>query len=168
MFQDEAIFGRIGKMHKCWIWDNGNRPIIKSQKIREYRYLYGATDPLTGESCFRIISHVDTVCMNAYLKELSEQFSETYVLLVCDNAGWHKSHGLIIPNNIELIFIPPYTPEMNPQEQVWDEIREKYFANRFFASLEDAVQMLCEAVQGLKTSTLSSLTCRHWICEQFI
>ena len=167
MFQDEAIFGRIGKLYKCWAW-NGYRPTVLQQKVRKYQYLFGAVEPLTGESCFRIYSHCDTVIMNHYLQEMSKEFADDYILLVCDNAGWHNSKGLIIPDNIELIFIPPYTPEMNPIEQIWDEIREKSFANIYFSSLEQVVDTLCAAVQSLLNATIASITYRKWMCEQFI
>ena len=167
MFQDEAIFGRIGKVLKCWAW-NGRRPKVLNQKVREYRYIFGAVDPMTGDKCFRIYSHCDTVCMNHYLKELSQEFKDEYVLLVCDNAGWHNSKGLIIPDNIEIMHIPPYTPEMNPIEQIWDEIREKNFANQTFKSLTQVVDKLCEAVRSLLNFTISSITFRNWMCEQFI
>jgi putative transposase len=167
MFQDEAIFGRIGKLYRCWAW-NGFRPTVIQQKIREYRYLYGAVEPLTGDSCFRILSHCDTVCMNAYLKELSAQFKDDYILLVCDNAAWHKSKGIIIPDNIEILHIPPYTPEMNPIEQIWDEIREKHFANLTFDSLVQAINQLCKAVKSLRKEIISSITCRKWILEHLI
>jgi putative transposase len=72
--------------------------------------------------------------MNYFLKELSEQFKDDVILLVCDNAGWHKSKELIIPSNISILNIPPYTPEMNPVEQLWHEIREKGFANQIFSN----------------------------------
>ena len=85
MFQDEAIFGRIGTLYSCWAF-NGFRPTVMQQKIRECYYLFGAVEPLRGESCFRIFSHCDTVCMNVYLTELSNQFKKDYILLVCDNA----------------------------------------------------------------------------------
>jgi len=167
MFQDEAIFGRIGKLYKCWAW-NGYRPVVRQQKVRDYRYLFGTVDPLTGDRCFRIYSHCDTVIMNHYLMELSTEFKDDYILLVCDNAGWHKSKDLIVPDNIELIYIPPYTPEMNPIEQIWDEIREKNFANIFFSSLSQVMDSLCIAVQSLFNVLVSSITYRNWICEQFI
>jgi len=120
MFQDEAIFGRIGKIYKCWAF-KGFRPTVIQQKIREYRYLFGSVDPFTGDSFFMVYSHCDTVTMNHYLAELSENFKDDYILLVCDNAAWHKSKSLITPHNIELIHIPPYTPQMNPIEnyQSW-------------------------------------------------
>jgi len=167
MFQDEAIFGRIGKLYKCWAW-NGYRPTVLQQKIREYRYLFGAADPLAGDGCFRIYSHCDTVIMNHYLQELSEQFKDDYILLVCDNAGWHKSKDLLIPCNIEIIYIPPYTPEMNPIEQIWDELREKHFANVYFNSLKQVVDKLCSAIQSLCNVTIQGIISRNWVGEQFI
>lgn len=166
MFQDEAIFGRIGKLYKCWALGK-YRPIVHQQKVREFQYLFGAVEPLSGDSCFRIFSHSDTVCMNIYLKELSTQFIDDYILLICDNAAWHKSSGLIVPNNIEIMHIPPYTPEMNPIEQVWDEIREKHFANQIFNTLEQATGQLCKAVISLLNVTIVSITYRSWMCEQF-
>ena len=167
MFQDEAIFGRIGKIYKCWALFN-QRPTIYQHKIRQYRYVYGAVDPFSGESCFRITTHCDTEFMNYFLCELSNQYPDSYILLVCDNAGWHKSKGLQVPDNIEIMHIPPYTPEMNPTEQIWDEIREKYFANRFFNSLNKVVDTLCMAVNSLSESTIRSIVFRSWLCIQFI
>ena len=157
MFQDEAIFGRMGKLYRCWAW-KGYRPTVLQQKIRQYRHLFGAVCPTTGDGCFRIFSHCDTVCMNVFLQELSAQFKDDYILLICDNAIWHKSKGLIIPDNIEMMFIPPYTPEMNPIEQVWDEIREKYFANQIFGSLKQAEHQLCKAVQSLRSDAIACIT----------
>jgi putative transposase len=104
--------------------------------------------------------------MNHYLKQLSEEFKDNYILLVCDNAGWHKSKGLLVPNNIEIIHIPPYTPEMNPIEQIWDELREKNFANVFFSSIKQVIDKLCSAVCLLSKDNISSITYRSWMCEQ--
>ena len=80
--------------------------------------------------------------MNAFLNELSETFHNDKIVLVCDGAAWHKSHTLVIPNNIELVFIPPYTPEMNPIEQIWREIRTRGFKNEVFATLDRVVDRL--------------------------
>ena len=67
---------------------------------REYRYAYGAVEPLTGESCFLIMPYCNTECMNVFLKELSEQYSEDMIMLCCDGAAWHKSKTLQVPENI--------------------------------------------------------------------
>lgn len=135
--------------------------------IREYRYAYGAVEPLTGESFFLIMPFCNTDCMNVFLKELSEAYPEDKIILVCDGAAWHKSKGIIIPENIELIFIPPYTPEMNPIEQIWKEIRKRGFKNECFSSLDKVVDRLCDTICSLSHDTIKSITGRDWILDCF-
>jgi len=77
--------------------------------------------------------------MNVFLHELSKAYPDEYILLVVDNAGWHRSEGLLVPENIQLYPLLPYTPELNPIEMIWDEIREKGFHNEIFASLDSVV-----------------------------
>ncbi|CJQ13153.1 transposase family protein [Streptococcus pneumoniae] len=115
MYQDEAGFGRISKLGSCWA-PIGVGPHIHSHYIREFRYCYGAVDAYTGESFFLIAGRCNTEWMNAFLEELSQAYPDDYLLLVMDNAIWHKSSALKIPTNIGFAFIPPYTPEMNPIE----------------------------------------------------
>ena len=101
------------------------RPSVPCHHIREYRYAYGAVEPITGESCFLIMPYCNTVCMNLFLSHLAKQYPDDIILLCCDGAAWHKSSTLCIPENIRLFFIPPYTPEMNPIEQIWKELRRR-------------------------------------------
>ena len=157
MFQDEAGFGRINKPKYCWC-KKGCRPSVPCHHIREYRYVYGAVEPLTGESCFLVLPYCNTDCMNVFLKELSETFSYDTIILVCDGAVWHKAKSLSIPDNIKLIFIPPYTPEMNPIEQIWKEIRKRGFKNEVFPSLEKVVDRLCNTICSLSKFTIKSIT----------
>ena len=106
MFQDEAGFGRINELKYCWC-EKGTCPSVPCHHIREYRYAYGAVEPLTGESCFLIMPYCNTVCMNLFLRELSNQFPDDIVLLCCDGAAWHKSKMLDVPENIVLFtFLP--------------------------------------------------------------
>ncbi|CEX18606.1 glycyl-tRNA synthetase subunit alpha [Streptococcus pneumoniae] len=86
----------------------------------------------TGESFFLIAGGCNTEWMNVFLEELSQAYPDDYLLFVMDNAIWHKSSTLKIPTNIGFAFIPPYTPEMNPIEQVWKEIRKRGFKNKAF------------------------------------
>ena len=129
MYQDEAGFGRISKMSSCWA-PQGIRPSIPSHYMREYCYCYGAVDAQTGDSFFLIAGGCNTEWTNEFLRQVSQAYPDDYMLLVMDNAIWHKSSILEIPSNIELAFIPPYTPEMNPIEQVWKEIRKRGFKIR--------------------------------------
>ena len=136
--------------------------------IREYRYAYGAVEPLTGESCFLIMPYCNTECMNLFLRELSNQFPDDIVLLCCDGAAWHKSKMLDIPENIVLFYIPPYTPEMNPIEQIWKEIRKLGFKNEIFASLDMVVDRLCLTICSLLPELISRITGRAWILNAFV
>ena len=117
MFEDEAGFGRINKPKRCWC-PKGQRPSVPCHHIREYRYAFGAVEPLSGESFFLTMPNCDTKCTNIFLEKLSEQYPDDIILLVCDGAAWHKSKALRCPENIQLLSIPPYTPEMNPIEQI--------------------------------------------------
>jgi len=166
MFQDEAGFGRINKPKHCWCFP-GLRPTVPCHHIREYRYAYGAVEPLTGESFFLVMPYCNTVCMNLFLQKLSDENPEDYIVLCCDGAAWHKANALIIPHNIELFFIPPYTPEMNPIEQIWKEIRSRGFRNEIFHTLDNVIDRLCETICALNANTIKSITARKWICGMY-
>ena len=94
-------------------------------------------------------------------------YSKLDILLICDGAAWHKSTELIIPENIELFFIPPYTPEMNPIEQIWKEIRRRGFQNEVFDSLEAVIDRLCFTIKNLPATVIKSITGRKWILSIF-
>ena len=166
MFQDEAGFGRINKPKYCWC-RKGYRPNVPCHHIREYRYAYGAVEPMTGDSFFLIMPYCNTVCMNIFLQKLSQKYPDDEILLVCDGAAWHKANALVIPANIHLAFIPPATPEMNPIEQIWKELRKIGFRNEVFHSLADVVDRLCETIRKLTKHTIQSITAREWIRSCF-
>ena len=163
MFQDEAGFGRINKPKYCWC-SKKTRPSVPCHHIREYRYVFGAVEPITGDSYFLIMPYCDSICTNAFLAELSEAFPDDIILLCCDGAPWHITDKLVIPDNIELFFIPPYTPEMNPIEQIWKELR-KGFRNEVFSSLEAVIDRLCDTICNLSAETIKHITCRNWILK---
>lgn len=93
--------------------------------------------------------------MNDFLEKLSLTYFNDKIILVCDDSAGHKSAGLIIPPNIDLIFIPPYILEMNPIEQIWKEIRKRGFKNEVFQTLEKVVERLCDTVCSLSHNTIS-------------
>jgi len=166
MFQDEAGFGRINKPKYCWCFP-GLRPTVPCHHIREYRYAYGAVEPLTGESFFLIMPSCDTACMNVFLEELSGEFPGDKLVLVCDSANWHRAKALEIPENIRMVYLPPATPEMNPIEQIWKEIRERGFKNEIFQTLDKVIDRLCETIRFLAPDTVRSITGRKWIIDCF-
>ena len=162
MFQDEAGFGRINKPKYCWCFP-GLRPQVPCHHIREYRYAYGAVEPLTGDSFFQVLPYSNSDCMNVFLRGLSDEFPSDQILLVCDRASWHTSKKLNIPENIHLFYLPPATPEMNPIEQIWKEIRKRGFRNECFKSLEKVIHRLCDTICSLTKQTIKSITGRDWI-----
>ena len=162
MFEDEAGFGRISTPAYCWC-KKGTRPHTPCHHIREYQYAFGAVDPSEGENFFLVLPCCNTAAMNVFLRGLSEEYADKIILLICDGAGWHKSSELIIPNNIVIMHIPPYTPEMNPIEQIWTEIRKRGFKNVAFNSLNDVVDKLCETIKNLSKYTVKSIVYRNWL-----
>ena len=161
MFEDEASFGRINKPKCCWC-NNKIRPCVPCHHIREYRYAFGAVEPLTGERFFLVMPNCNTSNMSVFLKELSENYSEDILILVCDGAVWHKSKDLKRPENIMIIHIPPYTPEMNPIEQIWKQIRQMGFGNKIFKTLSAVVDRLCDTINLLTDELVKSITLRDW------
>lgn len=101
--------------------------------------------------------------MNIYLAELSAAYPNDFILLATDGASWHKAKDLIIPDNIELFFLPPATPEMNPIEQIWKEIRKRGFRNETFKTLDKVIDRLCDVICSLSLSDVISITGRDWI-----
>lgn len=83
-----------------------------------------------------VLPHCDTGCMQIFLDEISSRHQGEKIAMVMDGAGWHKSRSLNVPDNIRLIILPAYSPELNPVEHIWDELREKGFHNRVFSSLD--------------------------------
>jgi len=166
MFEDEAGFGRIADPAACWA-PAPKRPNCPSLRIRQFKTVYGAVCPETGERMFKIYSTNNTQIMNDFLSALSQKFPDYYIILCCDNAGWHKAKDLEKPENIEMFYLPPYTPEMNPIEQIWKEIRKRGFKNIMFNSLEAVVEKFNEIINNLKKSTIQSITQRDWIRQAF-
>ena len=105
--------------------------------------------------------------MNVFLEHLSNEYPNDIIVLACDGAAWHRSKGLNVPENIFLVHIPPYTPEMNPIEQIWREIRTKGFKNEVFTTLDKVVDRLCSTIRNLTSDAIRSITGRDWILSAY-
>ena len=162
MYQDEAGFGRISEPSYCWAPD-GVRPVVPCHRVREYVYTYGAVDPHDGSNFFIIAPKCNTVWMNAFLSELSKEFKDDIILIYLDRASWHRSKTLIIPENIRIEYLLPYTPEMNPIENIWKEIRKDGFKNTLFKTLDKVIDKLCDSICSLTESTVKSVCGREWL-----
>ena len=145
MFTDEARFGRMNRVRPCWapigIW-----PGVAAQLIREYIYLYGAVSPKDGTCVYLIMPTSNTECFQVFLEVLARKFARQDILLVLDGAPNHRCGDLAVPDNITLLYLPSYSPELNPTENLWDEIREKIFKNYALKSMNEVRAKLQQAV----------------------
>ena len=164
MFQDEARFGRINGPKRCWE-PKGTRPTAFCQVVREYTYAYAAVSPLDGVMDSLIIPFVDSEAMSLFLNEVSKRHKDEFIIMFLDGAGWHKSNEVKIPDNIKLEKLPPYSPELNPAEHLWEEIREKWFANTAFKDMNSVEDQLEIALFNLENNTekVKSTTGFDWI-----
>lgn len=135
------------------------------QIVQEYSYVFAAVCPQDGGLDSLILPEVNTLTMSLFLQEVSQRHAEESLLMFLDGAGWHRSLELKIPENLHLLFLPPYSPQLNPVEHLWDEIREKWFANRVFQNLEGVESLLVEALRTLENDPqrVLHLTGFNWI-----
>jgi putative transposase len=156
-FEDEARFGRISKELACWV-KKAVVPAVAKQMIREYVYAYSALSPQTGD-CFSFISPLcNTDAMNIFLNQLADQYSNYRIVVILDKAGWHISKTLAVPVNIKLMHLTPYSPELNPVELLWREVRAKYFKNKIFETLnavEETLAIGLAAYHNNKDATIN-------------
>jgi putative transposase len=162
MFADEAGFGRITDPASCWAPPK-NRPSVPCARIREYKNMYGAVSPVDGECLFMVLDKCDSEHMNMFLDALSRRFGDELILLCLDRASYHTSKDLIIPANIRLFHIPPRTPEMNPLEVLWREIRKIGFKNKVFDSIQSVVDKFDEVVNSMPHHDIISITYWDWV-----
>lgn len=164
MFQDEARFGRLDDPRRCWA-PAPSRPVVKTAVVREFTYAYAALCPEDGALVTLVLPYANTEGMNLFLAEVAKRFPEDFIVMVLDGAGWHRSKGLKIPENIRFVQLPSYSPELNPVEQFWAEMREKYFHNRCFTSLEAVEQHLAESLALMEADAprIRRLSAWPWI-----
>jgi len=164
MFQDEARFGRMVRIRRCWA-PAPHRPAVNNGYEREFVYVYGAVSPLQGELDWMICREMNTQRMGEFLAQVSKAHADDFTVMVVDGASSHVAKDLAVPENMRLLRLPPYAPELNPQEHVWDELREKEFPNRVFANMAGVLQQLQSGLPKLASdhAGLRSLTAWPWI-----
>jgi len=164
MFQDEGRFGRISDQRRCWA-PLPTRPKVGSQIIREYVYALAAICPFDGQMSSLIMPYLDSEIMSIFLRHTAETFSTNYCVMIMDAASWHRANELKVPKNMQLIYLPPYSPELNPVEHLWDYVRNTYFGNRTFNSLDDVVDKLCFGLGELhkQNTVIKSMSCFDWL-----
>jgi hypothetical protein len=104
-------------------------------------YVFAAVAPSLGRLAALVLPTANTAMMNLFLQHVSQTFAEYFLVMQVDQAGWHRSKELMVPANMRLIEQPAYSPEVNPVEHLWEELREKYLHNRIFPSLDPLVEV---------------------------
>jgi transposase len=163
-FQDEARFGRMARIRRCWA-PAPLRPLVHNGYEREFTYVYGAVSPLTGQLDWSLSEKMNTTQMNGFLAQVSQAHPEEFIIMVVDGASSHKSKDLVVPENVRLIRLPGYSPELNPQEHIWDEVREKAFPNLVLDQMALVVQRLKQGLCDLAgdSERVRSITAWPWI-----
>jgi len=164
MFEDEARFGRINDPRRCWA-PYPIRPLVKAAVVQEFTYAFAAVSPHDGILDTLILPEVSTRAMNMFLREVADRHPNDFILMVMDSAGWHKAKALAIPENMHILYLPPYSPELNPVEHLWDHIREKEFPNKVFRTMDMLEDTLMQGLAKMENNParVKSITGWPWI-----
>ena len=166
-FQDESRFGLMTHVGTC-LTAKGIKPIVTYQHAYKSTYLYGSFSPINGDAFIMEIDGVDTKVFEAYLHEFSKQKHEELKILIIDNAGFHSTKNISIPENIILVNIPPYSPELNPAEKIWHYIKSR-FKNQLFGNMENLKNWLYkDIIQNLSSERIRSITNDKFYCDAFL
>lgn len=155
-FQDESRFGLITEGRRK-ITLKGVKPVGKRRYERQSFYLYGAVEPQTGQSLFLELPKLNREMFQLFLTEMSRQSRPGLNLVYLDGSAAHWAAGLEIPKNIRLLPLPPYSPELNPQERVWQALKAE-IAWRDFQDLDAVSDWVCQQVQNITPEQIQSLT----------
>jgi len=152
-------------MGRC-LTTKGVKPVVGYQHKFENTYLWGSYSPIDGNSFVYEINGVNCKIFEKYLQALSEHRPNEFKILVIDNAGFHSTKNIKVPPNIHLLNIPPYCPELNPCEQIWQYIKIR-FKNKVFDKIENLKKWLHQMVLSMETQTIKSITSNHHYLNAF-
>ena len=161
-FFDESRFGTHSKIGHAW-FKKGTRPRIKVKLGFKNFYLYSAINPKTGESFTLLLPNVNKECMKIFMNEFFKRYQKENrnITIIMDGAGWHldKEHLLKDTKNIEIILQPPYSPELNPVERLWQYIKNHTIKNKLFETLEELEREICWFVREKLTREIIRNIC---------
>ena len=164
MFQDEGRFPLLGSPRRCWA-PRGTRPVVGARLERKYLYAFSAVSPHDGVLDSLVLPWVSAQTMSLFLAEVAQRHQDEFVLMVMDQAGWHLAGELVVPENMRRLFLPPYSPELNPAEHLWEALCEEYFANHVFDDPDAVERSLPKGLLAMEAnpSRTQSLTGFRWI-----
>ena len=164
--EDEARLGLQPIVRRVWAL-KGQRPIAAVRPAYQWVYVYGFVNPITGDSSFLLLPTVNIALMNTALAIFAREHNpnqDKIIVLMWDQAGFHTSTKLTIPDGIQLYPLPPYTPELQPAERLWPLLREAV-ANESYSSIENLENTLETRCQWLMNhqNIVANLTGYQWI-----
>ena len=163
-FQDEARVGQQGTLTRVWA-RRGTRPRAPRDRRYAWAYLFGAVCPERAVGAALVLPYADAAATGLHLAEIGRQVApEAHGVVVLDRAGWHGAGGLVVPENLTLLPLPSYAPELNPVENVWEYLRQNKLSHRVWPDYEAIVASCCEAWNWLAAAPdrLASITRREW------
>jgi putative transposase len=166
-FGDEARVGQKNKITRRWAL-RGTRPIAPHDQRTQFTYIFGAICPAEGKAAGLVLPFCNTAAMSLHLAEISQAVADdAHAILIVDQAGWHTSQKLHLPDNISIVLRPPKSPELNPTENTWQFMRDNWLSNRVFKSGDDIVDHCCNAWKKLVAQPwrIMSIGLRHWAHE---
>jgi hypothetical protein len=144
-FGDEARIGQKNKITRRWA-RRGSRPSAPSDQRTASTYIFGAICPAQGKAVGLVLPWCNTDAMNRQLAAISAKVAPgRHAALLLDQAGWHMTPQLVMPANISIIPLPAKCPELNPQENVWEFMRDNWLSNRIFTCYDNLVDHCCDA-----------------------
>lgn len=151
--QDESRIGQKGRRTKTWS-QTGSRPTAPIDTRYGNTYLFGAFCPARDTGVALVLSKANTDMMQLHLNEISSQLPQNvHAAMLVDGAGWHDTPKLNVPENITLIKIPPYSPELNPAEKVWQYLKDNFLSHQIWQTVSDIVDATCDAWNRLIADT---------------
>lgn len=163
-WQDEARVGQRGTLSRQWA-TKGTRPRVVRQQQFISTYIYGAVCPSKDKGCGLILPGTSAGMMQIHLDEISKKVEEGFHgIVLMDRASWHTTEALNIPQNITLMPLPAYSPELNPVEQIWQQLRRKHLSNRCYSDYDDIVEACSDAWNCFcdEEGNIESLCSRSW------
>ena len=125
------------------------RPRAPRQVVREYSDVFSAVAPALATLSSLILPHANTQMMNRFLQHVGQEYAAYFIVMQVDRVGWHQAKDVVIPDTIRLLPQPGHSPELNPVEHIWEELREQQFHNRAFPSLDAVEATLIVALNQL-------------------
>ncbi len=154
--EDETRIGRL-PIHRRRITKKGVRPLISSSIEREYEYLFGMIEPLTGKDFMLELPNLDTAMMQVFMDEFGKEDEESLHIVLMDNASSHTTEKLKVAENIIFIFFPANAPELNPMERFWKELKD-WLSDYEPQTMKEVSQLVGRGLQSFSERAISSIT----------